>query len=772
MRKILKATGLLVVLIVVGVGAYLARGLYVQGLEDDFWKSYTTATVTMDRHGIPTIEGKSWGEVIEAQGFVVAASRLWQMDLIRRKASGRLSEWFGEAAFAHDERMSKEGRIDVVRAAVDRLPPHERTTCDLFAQGVNAFIREHPGRWGAEYFVLRAEPEPWVCADSLLVLLEMSDMLTASADREAKREVWRRHLSPAWENFLFPLDHPWNRPMFGTPPRAAPALPPASEFLKPRPLDDEELGAALSVETSAIVGSNNWAWRGRTGVFLANDPHLGLMVPGIWYAMRLRVSKSEWAVGSALPGIPGVIIGMNPAVAWAFTNTGEDVDDYLAETISEDGKSYLAQSENGRPIWEPITKRTYAVTVKGETKPREVVASFTRRGPLVTVPVLGAGLYSRQWLPLKEGVLRLPVLELMRARSYEAFDRSLDAMTIPSQNVLIADRHGGLGYRMTGTGVIRKVSGQRPQPGPIGEWGGLEESRQRLRLYVSPDKDKDAPQYLATANERVWVDPNGATWAADDRKDRIMQVLSGRDNFVREDMERLHLDTRGRFRKQLLQWVAGHVEAGSDKERALVDAWQAWDGDSRSNSRAFAQSTLVEDRMMAVLTARVSETFPEADRAVPYAWFLDRAWLLVVMEAPGDEGFQPFGLTASEVARYLLEHVVANDAELRPHDESNQFKGHHPFVGQVPILGGLFGVDAPHQWGAHDLVLAESPSFGPSMRMVWDLKDPSRSTWIFPVGQSGHMGSKHYRDMQKSWIAGTTFPVFDDGLEWSFAEGP
>lgn len=763
MRKALK----------VGFGAILALVLLIavaffvlfkrQGVPDGFWANYKAAKVQFDDHGIPTIDADSWSVVIETQGYVVAASRLWQMDLIRRRASGRLSEWFGPEAFARDERMMREGRPDIVRAAVEALPSQERAMCDGFAKGVNSFIREQPWRWGVEYVILRVQPEPWTCADSMLVLLTMAETLSSGADREAQQEVWRRHLSPAWQEFLFPVDHPWNHPLVGTTTRQQPAFPPESQFLPMQPLSGDELGA---VAHPYVVGSNNWAWRGPTGTFLSSDPHLGQTVPQLWYAIRLRTSPTSWTVGGALPGLPGVIIGMNSSVAWSFTNSGEDVDDYLQETLSPDGQSYLARGHGATVEWRPIEKRTYLVSVRGESQPREVHAMFTQRGPLLENSLLGPGLYARQWLPLKPGMLRLPIVAMMEAKSMSELDTALDAMTTPSQNAVVADRNGGIGYRVTGVGVRRTVSGRRPISALAGEWAGYDEQAKRPRLFY-PAEDGGV-RHLATANERVFTDPYGFDWASDDRKDRIETVLSASDSLQREDMERLQIDTVGRFRRLLLEWVRAKAGETDGPAAALMAEWAGWNGDSRVIPRAFTQSTFVETRLIALLIGRVSASFKETAKRVPYSSHMDRAWLLTVLEAPGDDGLRPFGLTATEVARDLVKDLVSRDASLVMHQEANRFAGRHPFVGRLPLIDALFKVGTPIQWGASDLVLAERPEFGPSMRLNFDLTHPGQSTWVFPVGQSGHAGSSHYADLQPVWAEGHVVAMFPDAQGWNF----
>lgn len=711
-------------------------------------KDYQDAKIKFDEQGIPTIEAADWGALIEAQGFVVASQRFFQMDLIRRKAGGRLAEWFGGAAFDHDVMVQREDRLALTLAAADALPPEERAFCDRYAKGVNRFVEENPWRVGVEYQLLQVKPEPWTCADSLLVLFEMTDVLSSSADREAENEAWRRNLSRGWQDFLFPVDHAWNRPYFGTPQRRNPPFPPPAEYIPKAPLDPKK-SARTRHDDPVPVGSNNWMWRGPSGAYVVNDPHLGNAVPSIWYATRLRINKAEWVVGVAIPGLPGVVIGMNPSVAWAFTNTGEDVDDYLLVDASE-----------------PLETKTFAIKVKGEDEPRRIHAQFSKYGPVAERMHLGAGLYARQWLPLKPGMLRLPTVQFMKTTDVADFDRAVDSMVIPSQNVLVMDHKGDMGYRMSGTGVKRQANGRIPQPAAKGFWLELQDPRGRLSQYYKGEGDQ--VRFLATANERVWIDSYGAQWASDDRKDRIVRFLSERQDFARVDMEKLQVDTQGRFRRLLVQWVANRASAKSGPAAELANQMHAWDGSSRSNPAVMTASVVAEEALMKVLLARVQDRFPHAeDRAVSYGWYLRRGWLLEVIEAPEDEGFAPFGLGASEVANYLLDEILAAKGGV-PHQVKNRWQGQHPFVGRVPVLGELFKVEEIEQWGAHDMVDAEQPFFGPSTRLVWDMRRPLESTWAFPVGQSGHIANPHYKDLQTRWRDDRRLAVFADGSEWEF----
>lgn len=716
------------------------------------------ATVTMDDRGIPTIEAKDWETVAETQGFVVASDRLFQMDLYRRVAGGRLAEFFGPSVVKWDRRHREEDWAGVAERAASSLDSHARGLIEAYTRGVNRFIEAHEGRWGIEYRLLGARPEPWTPRDSMLVMLQMCDQLAVAAHSEAERELWREKLPPEWYDFLFPQNHPWNEPLFGG---VSGGITLPATKLEKKKVDPTEL-SALGGRAHESLGSNSWGWCGKTGCFLANDPHLGASVPHLWYAVRLRTSPKDWVVGVSIPGLPGVVLGMNPYLAWAFTNVGEDVDDYLLEEV--DGERYVAAVQDGRKIYEPIETRPYEIRVRGGETVKGV-ARFTRRGPLSERPHL-EGLYSRQWLPLKEGVLSF-ASRLNFAKSWEEVNAALDGMSVPAQNVLVIDRRGNLGYRASGTGVVRRISGRRPQNALEGEWVGLQPRRTRPRLLFyakTATLSSDRSRFIATANQRIWVDEYGHRWAEDLRHARIREVLAARDDFGREDMNALQLDTKSEYHRRLVSWVAAHAEPEAPREKATVARWKKWSGVAKDDPDAFTEALEVERLFTAICLSRVRARFGvPADH--PYYARLDSGWILEVLGREGGVGV--FGLDEADTATSILRDVAR--VKRAPYYVENRWQAQHPFAGRIPVVGDLFSVEEHHQHGWSGIVRVERPKYGASTRLVWDLSDPKNSTWSLPVGQSGHVRSSHYADLQEDWAADRPMKVFDDRFEWWFA---
>jgi penicillin G amidase len=733
------------------------------------WSSYKTARVILDDRGIPTIEAADWDLLVQAQGFVTASDRLWQMDLMRRAAAGKLSEWFGEKAIKWDTKRLLEDWTAVADQSARDLPDNERHICDRYAAGVNQFITDHRERWGAEYLMLQTQPNAWECRDTMLILLTMAEDLSASIEEEPALGVWHNFLTPGWEHFLFTQNHPWNEPIIGDPPNEEDRLDP-KEFLPMRELSATEKQPPLPKGDAdadlASVGSNNWAYRSGPNFLIANDPHLNLNVPQLWYAVRLRVSSKEWVVGESIPGVPLVVLGMNETAAWALTNLKEDVDDLLLEEMSPDGKSYVSRlEEQGNKVFEPVEERHLSFKIKGQPD-REVVARFTHRGPLLKLEGMGDSQYSRQWLAFQKGRLRLPVMPLARFKNWDDFNLAADDFMVPAQNMLYLDRGGNMGYRASGTGVIHQASNLGPQPAIKGEWLGLEPSEKRPRLWMPRNSDETEPKFLATANQRIFLEQWGSFPSGDLRSERIRRALSQSQVMSARDMEALQLDTHSRFYQSLLQWVVRYSSARGVEQRRIIELWQNWDGYAEHNPEVFFHAVVIEKRLRELLVNRARQAFIPVTVPQPeYRWRNDSAWILRVTDDSAD-GLAAFGLKANDVAQLLLERIEKESASFKGgYEELNKWKAQHPFA-ILPVIGWLFKIKEFPQWGFHDLVRTERPKMGAGTRVVWDLAHPENSSWITPVGQSGHVLTRHYHDQQSDWFAGRRYKVLDPHFVW------
>jgi penicillin amidase len=300
------------------------------------------ATIRRDALGVPHIQAGSTLDAVRAQGYATAQDRLWQMDLLRRRARGELAEAFGEGALRADREARTLGLGHVARASLAELDPDSRALLEVYAAGVNAFIASHRDALPLEFRLLRYEPRPWEAADTVAVGKLLALDLAQGWEAEAFRATVGDTLPTEVQDLLFPSVFPDDRVLFGDDARRAPAATQLAEQAR---------------------GSNNWVVSGAhtaTGKpLLANDPHLGLGVPSIWTAVHLTAPDLDVA-GVTLPGAPGVILGRNRRLAWGCTNVHDDSADLYVETFDPRDHQLTAERPRGGSAPEPPMRPTPA----------------------------------------------------------------------------------------------------------------------------------------------------------------------------------------------------------------------------------------------------------------------------------------------------------------------------------------------------------------------------------------------------------------------------
>src|ERR1700687_3058943 len=344
--------------------------------------------VDRDVWGVPHIQASSLEDLVEAQGYIAAQDRLWQMDVLRRVGAGELSEIFGPNTLELDMQFRRLGLRQVADREAANLDGDRRTVFEAYARGVNRFIEEHGNRLPVEFFALGYKPKPWKPADSLLITGYMYQLLTSTWPKEINRDIVNTRVDPDRAAEMYAEDSPDDRVVVGgatpadakaapartTQRKRAPANPKrAAESAPAIPAQDisdlwdttRRMLTSLEDESRASIGSNNWVVDGAHTAsgkpLLANDTHLDLSMPSIWYMVHL--TAPGWNVkGFTLPGAPLVIIGHNERIAWGFTNNGADVQDLYQERIDQDNPhQYLV---NGKYV--QATVRIERVKVRGQ----------------------------------------------------------------------------------------------------------------------------------------------------------------------------------------------------------------------------------------------------------------------------------------------------------------------------------------------------------------------------------------------------------------------
>jgi penicillin amidase len=400
--------------------------------------------------GVPHIRAQSRVDLFTAQGYVMAQDRLWQMDLVRRAAGGRLSEALGAAALEIDRSFRRLGLDEAADREISSVDPDERAALDAFARGVNRYITEkHP--LPVEFTILRYQPEPWRPADSLLVIGYMYQTLTSSWRWDLNRLEVSAKIGKERAAFLCDPTSPYDHPIVGGQSSPVKKDVPAVPDGTPRPHGDSVptlFNAAVSEaatsqtaddsssaiwsfaqntlfqfdeQVRAAFGSNNWVVDGSHTAsgkpLLANDAHLALSTPSIWYIVQLSVPGWN-AEGFTLPGIPGIVIGHNDRIAWGVTNDGADVQDLFAETFNP--ANSMEYRVNGN--WVAAQTRKEIINVHGRA-PEILDVIVTRHGPVMSRQ--GNTGYALKWTATEPGGLAHSYFGMQFARNWNEFRESL-----------------------------------------------------------------------------------------------------------------------------------------------------------------------------------------------------------------------------------------------------------------------------------------------------------------------------------------------------------
>ncbi len=545
--------------------------------------------ILRDRYGVPHIYARTAEDLFFAQGFVHAQDRFWQMEFWRRISSGRLSELFGKSTLETDKFLRTLGLYRVAQREVELLSPETRRCLEAYAAGVNAYaLKRRPARLGLEFALLalqgvKVRIQPWTPADSIAWGKMMAYDLGGNYETERLHlDILRSAGRPLWASFFAPY-----RPDM------------------PFTVDDTELrkmlGAALGLSGWAgqsnsearglgqPVGSNNWVVSGRRTAsgkpLLANDMHLSIQMPSIWYEIALHGVAEDGSVkrtaacpfqlrGLSFPGTPGVIAGHNDRIAWGHTNLGGDVQDFYVERINPDNPEQY--EVNGR--WVDMEVRVETIRVRKADEPVVLRVRATRHGPILSDRSLwsdlngftatpgaefpaGVGLtaVSLRWTALEPGRLFEAVIRLDRASDFREFRDALRYWDVPAQNIVYADVEGNIGYQVPGRQPIRAHGhGLAPAPGWTDqyEWTGYIPF-DRLPYLFNPEKG-----YIVTANAPV-VGPAypyflGSDFLFGERARRIRELIEAdADGITIQDMQRIHADVYDQDAAELVPYLRG-----------------------------------------------------------------------------------------------------------------------------------------------------------------------------------------------------------------------
>lgn len=702
--------------------------------------------ITFDQDGIPRIKAATERDAVAALGYVHARDRMFQMELMRRGASGRVSEIAGPVTLGFDKTMRTLGARPRAVQDLETMPADTRDLLEAYASGVNARIAGR-GRFIAPEFLVLGAPEPWEAADSLLWGKTMGLWLSMNWRTELSRLALTGKVPESVINQLWP-------------PKSDAGRPDAAREADTRHADAaDQLLKALpwfpAPHTMPSSASNEWAVDGRhtaSGApLLAGDPHLNFGFPGIWYLVRIELPDRS-LVGATGPGVPGVVIGHNGQIAWTFTTTGADVQDVFIETPV--GTDQYQTPDGPRPF----VLRQERIKVRG--KPDEVLTvRETRHGPVISdvQPAPGGAILAVAMGHLQpKDTAAAGLTALNRARSVDDARAAAALITAPVQNLLVADRER-IALFVTGRVPIRKAGdGSRPVPGDGShDWIGWAEA-DRMPSIVAPESGR-----LVNANERI-APPDfpvflGRDWFGDWRARRIREMLDAGARFTPADFARMQADSVSVFARDMLPiLLAVPMPAGADRLQGML---RDWDG------------TMAIDRPQPLIfNAWMAEFYRQALRAVgvapeqggPVTDFVAHA-----LRSPGPGGADQRDALLRDslvAAGKMLAERFGADPGAWTWGAAHIALFQHPVLRALPVLGTLTTVSIPSPGddttvnrGGVDGQMRNV--HGAGFRGVYDLADLDRSLFMVTPGQSGNPLSREARRFVTRWRDGETVTI-------------
>jgi len=792
-----------------------------------------------DEMGIPHIYASTTHDLFMAQGYVHAQDRFWQMDFWRHVGSGRLSEMLGKDALDNDKFLRTMGWRQIAEQEYAELDPISRSILDAYVDGVNAYITDRePVELSLEYLILTGvlnrgyTIEPWTPVHSLTWGKYMAWDLRGNIGAEIERAVLLKTLSLEQVNELFPPypeDHPiiveqmseettgYQPPIsdfqpVGMAPSSTSLIQIAEKFASLEPL----LGPAGSG-----IGSNSWAVSGDLTTsgspILANDPHLGISMPSIWFQVDLHCRvKSEACPfevsGFSFAGVPGVVIGHNDRIAWGFTNVGPDVMDLYIEKVNPDNPNQY--EVNGE--WVDFETRVETIQVAG-SEPFELNVRSTRHGPVLTdtygplkdevdleedpeaqpfkdkagLPLPENYAISLAWTALRSSTPFEAVWGFNLAQNWDDFRQAARHFHVPAQNLLYADVDGNIGYQMPGDIPIRAGGdGRLPVPGWTNEydWTGF------IPFEELPYELNPASGYIATANNQVNpVDyPYFITtdWSYGFRAERIVDMLENAPGkFDIAYIQQMQADSKNLNAETLVPIL---LALDLDPELASVrdQTLRSWDYQNRADSQS---ATVFEHFWWKLLMGTFKDDLPEN-----YWPEGGSRWYEIIHNISGQPNSHwwddkdtenkietrddMFTRAFEETVEQMQKEYGSEPAKWPVWGELHGATFRNAPLGESGIgpIEALFNRGPFATGGGEGIVNATGWTVGesfevdwlPSMRMIVDLGNLGNSVTVHTTGESGHAYHLHYDDMAPLWASAQYYPMlWDEQAVISNAEG-
>ncbi|MCE7792590.1 penicillin acylase family protein [Salipaludibacillus sp. CUR1] len=764
--------------------------------------------VIRDDRGVAQIKAGKMEDLFFTQGYVMAQDRLFQMDMTRRLAGGRLAEVVGEAALDSDKFFRTYGMHRSADGLIAEFNSETASMVDAFASGVNAYINEafENNEQPLEFRILDYKPEPWTAEDTAIAVKYMGYTLTGNFRQELENyqlvKMFGEEAVHLFPEYHISDDFPVIDGESGGSARknridaALSAYAPLANEPVFKPEDFNKITAFAPDEWN---GSNNWAISGEytdSGYpLIADDPHLGLAIPSVWYQTHLELEDDFHSIGVTVPGIPGVVLGHNGHVSWGVTSLAADYEDIFLEQVNpENPNEYLFDSE-----WEEAELIEEEIYIDGKDRPYIHRVEVTRNGPIMN-KVTEDGPYqafSLRWSGMEPGGELNGILRLNRSTDANEFMDGLDGFVTPGLSWVFADTDGNIGFRGQALIPVRPQSdGRFPVPGwdPDYQWDGFIPAED-LPEIMNPDSG-----YIVTANNK----PAGEDYEYDIgrsfypyRAVRLTEIIeeqlaSGKP-FTLEDMGKMQSDFKNTQARDLLP--------------LLVEAVETWDPSSHSaeNLEGKELGPLSETELETLELLKDWDFIESTDSPEALVWQLWYSSLpqhlfhryldielsnsltihRVITEAAQHEDSLIFGFLEEDwhvpfpkAARETFYEAVEMAKELQGNQpgswawgERHQLEFDHP-LGSVWPLQLFFNLGSWETGGSGATPGAMGydtetgiTNHAAGWRFIGDLSSVNGFFDVMVPGQSGQWRSPHYDDQIDTWVEGGYYPMIYDKAE-------
>jgi penicillin amidase len=753
--------GTATVLVLTGLSAWLALRASLPQLDGSITLPGLSAPLSLERDALGTavLRGENRPDLARGLGYLHAQERFFEMDLTRRSAAGELSALFGEKAFTRDKLRRTHRLRARLSERLAQMPAADQALLKAYADGVNAGLAGLTLRpW--QYLLLRAEPEAWSAVDSLLVVSEMFWMLQGkSVESGFELALLRERSGDALFDWLNPRGGHWDAAL------DASQLPPAA-LPSPAQLDLRKVpaGAAQKIaysEDEAMVGSNNWAVAGSRSsngrAILADDMHLDLGVPSIWYRTQLEIKNKEGqvlrAAGLSLPGMPSLVVGSNGQVAWGFTNAYGQWFDWI---------KLPAELPPGR-----LKTFTETIAVKGGSGQTLELTEFD--GAPIVHERAGQR-YALRWIAQQGEAYNLTLDRMLWATDAAGAIAIAQASGIPHQNILVADSKGQIGWTVAG-----RLWTQAP----------LEASYARFQTPAMA-----AHQWLAPGDYPALLNPtDGQLWTANHRQlggpkaeligdggfglgaraQQIRDRLSERAKHDQASLMAIHFDTEARFIKTWGERLSPLLAASSTHAEAAAQVKQ-WNGRADADQVGYRLIRTVRlrtlDTLWSAWTAPLLDTMPAEDKqrfkwGAQFEYSVEQA----LHERPVHllpAGFASFDALLLAQVDAALKDMTLNGAQPLAQANWGQYNAsriQHVLSKAIPLLATWLDMPSRPQSGDANLPHVAGPAFGQSQRLVVSPGHEDEASLSMPGGQSGHPLSPFYGAGHADWAAAKATPL-------------